>query len=185
MITYVDRSLLGTFRTFAKVEELSPDAFEYFSALMLEDLGYENVRVSPKHGDYKADGGIDLYANHNGNLVVGQCKHHSIRSGRNGFMKFEYVQALGGAMLRAKSPEGVFVSTLTFSKTSQEYAAAVNMLLLGPDEINAFVEKHAEKLQEESGNTYDIHGDSSKSVMHKLFPIICVVFVVVAIAYWL
>ncbi|MDO8468162.1 MAG: restriction endonuclease [Candidatus Peribacter sp.] len=118
------------------MQDLSPKAFEYFSKYLLETMGYEHVQVSPKHGAFNADGGIDLYAQRNGNLVVGQCKHHSERSGRGGYMKFEYVQALGGAMLKAGAQEGVFVSTLPFSRTSKDYAASVNMRLIGPEEIN-------------------------------------------------
>lgn len=170
MITYVNRSLIGSFHTFEQVEDLSSDAFEYFSALMLEDLGYEHVRVSQKFGNYKSDGGIDLYAEHNGNMVVAQCKRHSVKSGRFGYIKFEYVQALGGAMLKAKAPEGVFVSTLPFSKTSKKYAEAVNMHLIGPDEIKEFVEKNAEKLKsEELEGALDNHPKLSvKGFIHLL-----------------
>lgn len=183
MITYVDRSLLGTFRSFAQVEELTGDAFEYFSALILEDMGYESVRVSPKRGDFRADGGIDLFAEHNGKLVVGQCKRHSSKSGRYGYMKFEYVQALGGAMLRAKAEEGVFVSTLPFSKTSKEYAEAVNIVLIGPDEINEFVEKNAEKIHgEESEEIYTLH---SKGILRRMFPLLCVLAVAIIMLHWL
>ena len=183
MISYLDRSLLGTFHSFTQVEELTGDAFEYFSALILGDMGYESVRVSPKHSDFRADGGIDLYAEHNGEHVVGQCKRHSIKSGRYGYMKFEYVQALGGAMLRAKATEGVFVSTLPFSKTSKEYAEAVNIVLIGPDEIREFVEKNHEKVHEEElDEVYTLH---PKSTLRRLFPLLCVLAVAMTMFHWL
>jgi len=146
MITYVDRQFVQTFHSREEVQDLSPKAFEYFSKYLLETMGYSHVQVSPKHGAFNADGGIDLYAQRNGNLVVGQCKHYSERSGRGGYMKFEYVQALGGAMLKEGAQEGVFVSTLPFSKTSRDYAASVNMRLIGPEEINDVMAQFPEGL---------------------------------------
>lgn len=147
MISYVDRQFVRAFHTMDEVQDLSPQAFEYFSKYMLEELGYTRVQVSPKHGEFNADGGIDIYAQHNGNSVVGQCKKYTERSGRAGYMKFEYVQALGGAMLKTKAQEGVFVSTLPFSKTSKQYALSVNMRLIGPDELNAFMAQYPEAVK--------------------------------------
>ncbi len=118
-----------------EVRHLSPSAFEYFSKYLLKEFGYSDVQVSPKYGTFHADGGIDLYARHNGNFVVGQCK--SWTKGRAGYMPIEQVRALGGSMKEKHAPEGVFVSTLPFGKQSRIYAMSVGMTLIGPSEIAA------------------------------------------------
>ena len=141
MITYKDGQFVRVFHTIEEVKILTPDAFEYFSKYLLELLGYEKVKVSEKHGAFNADGGIDLFAIHNDKNVVGQCKHWNEGTGRYGYMPIEQIRALGGAMLKENAKEGVFISTLPFSKASKEFAASVNIRLIGPIEINEIIRK--------------------------------------------
>ncbi|MDD5055297.1 MAG: restriction endonuclease [Candidatus Peribacteraceae bacterium] len=140
MITYKDGQFVREFHTLEEVGTLSAEAFEYFSVYLLKLLGYRNIFVSKKRGSFRADGGVDIRAEHNGDTVVGQCKHWREGGGRHGYMPIEQVRALGGAMLQENTKESVFISTLPFSKTAKDYAASVNMRLIGPDEITTVIQ---------------------------------------------
>ncbi len=122
-----------------EVHRLTPTEFEYFSKHLLTELGYSEVLVSPKFGTFHADGGVDIYAKHNGHFVVGQCKHWA--KGRAGYMPIEQVRALGGSMKEKNASEGVFISTLPYGRHTRIYAMNVGMTLIGPYEIASVMKK--------------------------------------------
>ncbi|MFH1444230.1 MAG: restriction endonuclease [Candidatus Peregrinibacteria bacterium] len=136
---FVDRKAFERICSMSDIRSLSPQAFEYFSKFLLEELGYSHVQVSQKIGKFHADGGVDIRARHNGAYVIGQCK--LLKKGRAGLTPVLHVRALGGSMKETKAVASIFVSTLPFGKKSRIHAIRVNMSLIGPSEIASVMKK--------------------------------------------
>lgn len=170
-----------------EVRHLSPKAFEYFSKYLLKEMGYSDVLVSPKHGTFYADGGVDIYAKHNGNLVVGQCKKWT--KGRAGHMPIEHVRALGGSMREKNASEGVFISTLPYGKRAKIYAVSVGMVLIGPHEIAEVMRKVNPKFKAHSsfiGRLMMVLGLRQffrKEVLPRIYALIALIILIVAFPY--
>lgn len=149
MKTYINQDDFRNMRSMGEIRELSPQAFEYFSKFLLQEMGYENVEVSPKEGSHHADNGVDIYARHNGNFVVGQCKRWY--RGISGYMPITEIRALGGTMNQFKAQEGVFISPLRYGKRARIFATSININLIGSDEIARVMRTMNPKFKNRSG----------------------------------
>src|SRR3989344_6419376 len=138
MIRFLDKVGFAQLSSMNEIFDLTPTAFEYFSKYLLENEEYSNVRVRKKTGRYHADGGVDLEATRDGNIVYVQCKKWR-GSFRGGFMPIDNIRALNGCMSRDGVSEGVFISTLPFGKQAKSEAKQMHIRLVGPNDIQSIM----------------------------------------------
>lgn len=88
---------------------ISPYEFEQVCAKIIEDNGYENVRVTPQSNDK----GIDILCEKDGFKYAVQCKRYSKPVGSPDMQKFI------GAMQNARVNKGILITTSHFTKEAQ------------------------------------------------------------------
>ncbi len=88
---------------------LSPSEFEQRIALLLEDLGWQNVVVRGGSGDR----GVDITAQRDGLRYIIQCKRYTKPVGPN------YVRDLVGALQIQQADRAILVTTSTFTNQSR------------------------------------------------------------------
>ena len=105
------------------IKNMNGYEFEEYVACRLTEVGYSNVDVTPKSGDY----GADILARSNGRKVCIQCKKYSKPVG------IEAVQEVLGAKAYYKCDIGLVVSTAGF--TDVNLASAAGIVLMSADRI--------------------------------------------------
>ncbi len=95
------------------IRALTPADFEHFCRVLLEAMGYEQVRVQGKTGDE----GVDLTMRHNGVLVIAQCKRYSGNVGAPALRDFY------GTLMHTHAAHGFFITTSGFTGAAQDWAA--------------------------------------------------------------
>ncbi len=117
------------------IELLNPLDFEWFCKFLLDESEYNSVLVTKKHGDRKADGGIDLTMRRDDKKIYVQCKRWSFGFGANNALPVRVIRELGGCMLRDNIDTGMVITTLVTDSYGQREAERMNITLLGRDEI--------------------------------------------------
>lgn len=107
------------------IENMNGYEFEEYVARRLVAVGYSNVDVTPKSGDY----GADILARSNGRKVCIQCKKYSKPVG------IEAVQEVLGAKAYYSCDVGVVVSTAGFTDAAVNLASAAGIILMSADRI--------------------------------------------------
>jgi ribose 1,5-bisphosphokinase PhnN len=104
---------------------LSPRRFEEFVASLFEDLGYEDVSLTPR----SRDGGYDIFAMRNdafGPLIyLVECKRYA----PSRKVSVEVVRALHGVQQQQSANIGIVVATSTFSRDASKFARNVGFPL--------------------------------------------------------
>jgi restriction endonuclease Mrr len=98
-------------RLMAAIMGLSPAEFENFCGLLLERMGYTQVRVRGKAGD----GGIDLTMYHGDTLVIAQCKRYQNNVGAPALREFY------GTLVHSEAAHGFFITTSDFTPPAREW----------------------------------------------------------------
>jgi len=119
-------------RLIAELSDLTPRAFEKFCITLLEQIGYENLTVTPP----TSDSGIDGFGNFRQGVVVLKSAFQAKRWTKNA-VGSEEIDKFRGA-IQGEYDHGVFITTSRFSKPAQEISVkrgAISILLLDGESI--------------------------------------------------
>lgn len=100
---------------FSDLLKMDPYQFEHFCASLLEEQGFEQIRVTRKSNDR----GVDIIAFLSGERYVVQCKRYKDTVGS------PEMQGFIGAMKNAGAEKGIYMTTGTFTREA-ELMARVN-----------------------------------------------------------
>ena len=95
------------------IRALTPADFEHFCRVLLEAMGYQQVRVQGQTGDE----GVDLTMHHGGVLVIAQCKRYAANVGAPALRDFY------GTIMHTGAAHGFFITTSGFTAAAQDWAA--------------------------------------------------------------
>lgn len=115
--------------------------FEYFTAELLQDLGFKNVQVTSKI----ADGGKDIIARKNGKLYYIECKcwKYNEKDWRTRVGE-DVMRSVFGAAYDSGNKEKVYPMVMTtsyFSDKAIAYAKRNGIALIDRDELNRLNKK--------------------------------------------
>lgn len=99
--------------------DLSPTDFEHRVAVLLKDLGWEQVERSGGSGD----GGVDLRATHQGKRYVIQCKRYKR------YVQPERVREMLGVRQHTGADVAMLVTTGSFGSSSHSFAQKHGIVL--------------------------------------------------------
>lgn len=119
-------------RLLAELTDLTPRAFEKYCITLLEQIGYENLTVTPP----TSDSGIDGFGNFRQGVVVLKSAFQAKRWTKN-TIGSEEIDKFRGA-IQGEYDHGVFITTSRFSKPAQEISVkrgAISILLLDGESI--------------------------------------------------
>jgi restriction system protein len=127
-------------RLLAAIKGLSPAQFENFCGLLLERMGYAQVRVQGKAGD----GGIDLTMYHGDTLVIAQCKRYQSNVGAPALREFY------GTLVHSGAAHGFFITTSDFTPPARDWVRGKPITLINGPRLIAVVRRYllAEMLQQ-------------------------------------
>ncbi len=139
-----------------QIATLHPQDFEWFTKFLLEKKGHSAVRVTQKRGALNGDGGVDVESFFDGKRIYTQCKRWrpSFRGTFKGFLPIRVVRELGGCMLRDAVPRGIVVTTLRYESLGKKEAAAMQIELIGRDEIVSEMQRINPKFRKRSRLTF-------------------------------
>ena len=134
-------TLIGTIKNAQRAllssnfETISWRAFEYFVAMLLNEMGYE-TEVTPGTGDF----GTDIVARANDQVIAVQCKKN--REGQN--IGNDKVQMLLGAMqlTTLKATSGILVTTSHFTRQAIRQAEGTSVVLWDKEVLHNLVSRH-------------------------------------------
>lgn len=115
-------------------EEMDGTGFEAYAAGLLEQNGFEDVRLTPKTADF----GVDIFAEKDGITYAFQCKLYDRPVGTKAVQEIYSGRDFFHCMV------GVVLTNQSFTSGAQKLAEAFN-ILLWDDEMLAELEKGAEK----------------------------------------
>lgn len=119
----------------ADIELLSPKDFEWFCKFFFDNVGYESVMVTKKHGERQADGGIDVTMKKDGERIYVQCKRWAFGFGEQNVLPVRVIRELGGCMLRDDVHKGIVITTLKIDDLGKREAQLMNIDVMGHQEI--------------------------------------------------
>jgi hypothetical protein len=114
------------------IQALTPADFEHFCRVLLEAMGYEQVRVQGKTGDE----GVDLTMHHGGVLVIAQCKRYTGNVGAPALRDFY------GTLMHTGAAHGFFITTSGFTQAAQDWAAGKPIQLVGGGQLVTAVRRY-------------------------------------------
>lgn len=113
--------------------EMSPFDFEHFTALLLQEMGYQ-TEVTKKTGDY----GVDIIAIKNNQRIAVQCKRfqegHPVGN--------RDIQNLLGSMGYYRVHSCILVTTSDFTKNAREQSKNSPIELWNKEKLHELVKKH-------------------------------------------
>lgn len=99
--------------------------FERFCAHLLEELGYERVRIVEDAERRRTGGGVHITCQRHAKPVAVLCVKRRLRSMRS--VGVRAVRELGGCMLRDGATHGVILSVLPFAAPARTEAKAMGI----------------------------------------------------------
>jgi hypothetical protein len=114
------------------IQALTPADFEHFCRVLLEAMGYEQVRVQGKTGDE----GVDLTMHYGGVLVIAQCKRYTGNVGAPALRDFY------GTLMHTGAAHGFFITTSGFTQAAQDWAAGKPIQLVGGGQLVTAVRRY-------------------------------------------
>ena len=119
-------------RLLAAIKGLSPAEFENFCGLLLERMGYAQVRVQGKAGD----GGIDLTMYHGDVLVIAQCKRYQGNVGAPALRDFY------GTLVHSGAAHGFFITTSDFTPPARDWVQGKPITLINGPRLLSVVRRY-------------------------------------------
>lgn len=113
-----------------QLHELTPREFEEWTVSLFEALNYQNIVLTPQSNDK----GIDLFAEKNGIKIAIQCKRFKGVVGSPTFQSFL------GAMQTANVEKGIFITTGTFSISTEKMAENMPVELYDKFSLTGLIE---------------------------------------------
>lgn len=113
---------------------MSDRDFEYFIAVLLKEMDYGNVIVTPQRKDF----GTDITAEKDGKTVAVQCKKYN-ENNRVGNVD---IQKLIGSMRYYRASHSIFVTTSYYTNHALEQTKNASIDLWDKDTLHGYVKKY-------------------------------------------